>query len=156
VGLEVSSVSCRVCRFRLRALLAAGVALLLVAPAGPASATPETLKRSVSNILFGPLDILFTPVVSARNIVRKLQDVDDTMGVRVAYALPGYGWDMSVQAGAGVTRVLTGIIEFLPGIGLFFFDADLDPLFSPAEKSQALVDYNTPPLNIKFGITSTE
>ena len=132
------------------------LALLLVGMAGPASATPETLKRSVSNVLFGPLDILFTPVVSARNIVRKLQDVDDTMGVRVAYALPGYGWDMGVQVGGGVTRVLTGVLEFLPGIGLFFFDADLDPLFTPAEKSEALVDYDTTPLNIKFGITYTE
>jgi hypothetical protein len=151
-------VSCRVRPFRLRALLAvhAGIALLLVGMAAPASASPETLKRSVSNVLFGPLDILFTPVVSARNIIRKLQDVDDTMGVRVAYALPGYGWDMGVQVGAGVTRVLTGVIEFLPGVGLFFFDADLDPLFSPVEKSQALVDYDTPPLNIKFGITYTE
>jgi hypothetical protein len=146
------------CRARFRAILAvhAGVLLLLVGLAGPASASPETLKRSVSNVLFGPLDILFTPVVSARNIIRKLQDVDDTMGVRVAYALPGYGWDMGVQVGGGVTRVLTGVIEFLPGVGLFFFDADLDPLFTPAEKSNALVDYNTPPLNIKFGITYTE
>lgn len=142
----------------LRALFGvhAGLLLLLTGLAGPASASPETLKRSVSNVLFGPLDILFTPVVSARNIVRKLQDVDDTMGVRVAYALPGYGWDMGVQVGAGVTRVLTGVIEFLPGIGLFFFDADLDPLFTPAEKSEALVDYDTPPLNVKFGITYTE
>jgi hypothetical protein len=142
----------------LRALFGvhAGLLLLLTGLAGPASASPETLKRSVSNVLFGPLDILFTPVVSARNIVRKLQDVDDTMGVRVAYALPGYGWDMGVQVGAGVTRVLTGVIEFLPGLGLFFFDADLDPLFTPAEKSEALVNYDTPPLNIKFGITYTE
>jgi hypothetical protein len=63
---------------------------------------------------------------------------------------------MGVQAGSGVTRVLTGVIEFLPGLGLFFFDADLDPLFAPAERAQALVDYNTPPLNVKFGITYTE
>jgi hypothetical protein len=151
----VPFVSFRARRPRLLAALALST-LLLIGQAGPASATPETLKRSVSNFLFGPLDILFTPVVSARNIIRRLQDVDDTMGVRVAYALPGYGWDMGVQVGAGVTRVLTGVIEFLPGVGLFFFDADLDPLFSPAESGQALVDYDTPPLNIKFGITYTE
>jgi hypothetical protein len=78
------------------------------------------------------------------------------MGVRVAYALPGYGWNMGVQVLSGTVRVITGVLEFLPGVGLFFFDADLDPLFSPAEHGQALVDYDTPPLNVKFGITYTE
>jgi hypothetical protein len=130
--------------------------LLLVALAGPAWASPETLKRSVSNVLFGPLDILFTPVVSARNVIHNLQNVDDTMGVRVAYAVPGFGWNMGVQVLSGTVRVITGVLEFLPGIGLFFFDADLDPLFTPAEKAQALVDYETPPLHVKFGITYTE
>ena len=139
-----------------RPAVLAGVALLLAALAAPASASPETLKRSVSNILFGPLDVAFTPVVSARAVIHNLQNVDDTMGVRVAYAVPGYVWDMGVQIGAGTIRVLTGVIEFLPGLGLFFFDADLDPLFSPVERGQALVDYDTPPLNIKFGITYTE
>jgi hypothetical protein len=130
--------------------------LLLVCLAGPASASPETLKRSVSNFLFGPLDILFSPVVSARNIIHNLQNVDDTMGVRVAYAVPGYGWNMGVQVLSGTVRVITGALEFLPGIGLFFFEADLDPLFTPAEKAQALVDYDTPPLHVKFGVTYTE
>src|SRR5262245_27334376 len=37
-------------------LAALGLAL---AAAPPASASPETLKRSVSNLLFGPLDIIF-------------------------------------------------------------------------------------------------
>ena len=134
----------------------AGLVLLLIALAGPAGASPETLKRSVSNVLFGPLDILFTPVVSARNIINNLQNVDDTMGVRIAYALPGYGWNMGVQVLSGTVRVITGVLEFLPGVGLFFFDADLDPLFTPAEKAQALVDYDTPPLHVKFGITYTE
>jgi hypothetical protein len=133
-----------------------GLILLVAGLAGPASASPETLRRSVSNMLFGPLDVAFTPVVSARNVIYNLENVDDTMGVRVAYALPGYVWNMGVQIGAGTIRVLTGVIEFLPGLGLFFFDADLDPLFSPVERGNALVDIPTPPLNIKFGITYTE
>jgi hypothetical protein len=32
------------------------------------------------------------------------------------------------------------------------FEADLDPLFSPVEKSDALVDEETPVLNVKFGV----
>jgi hypothetical protein len=130
--------------------------LLLAGLAGPASASPETLKRSVGNVLFGPLDIAFTPVVSARDVINNLQNVDDTMGVRVAYAVPGYVWNMGVQIGAGTVRVLTGVLEFLPGLGLFFFDADLDPLFSPVDRAPALVDYDTPPLHFKFGISYTQ
>jgi hypothetical protein len=136
-------------------LLATGV-VLLAGWVGPASGSPETLKRSVSNILMGPLDVVFTPVVAARSVYTNLQNVDDTMGVRVAYALPGYVWNMGVQIAGGTVRVIAGAIEFLPGLGLFFFDADLDPLFAPADKSAALVDYDTPPLNFKFGITYTE
>jgi hypothetical protein len=47
---------------------------------------------------------------------------------------------------------MTGVIEFLPGLGLLPFEADLDPLFSPAEKADALVDKETPILDVKFGI----
>jgi hypothetical protein len=139
----------------LLAVLAA-VALFQAGLAGPASASPETLRRSVSNILFGPLDVVFTPVVSARDVIDHLQNVDDTMGVRVAYAVPGYVWNMGVQIGAGTIRVITGVLEFLPGLGLFFFDADLDPLFSPVDHAPALVDYDTPPLHVKFGISYTD
>jgi hypothetical protein len=142
-------------RARCVGLLATGV-VLLAGLAGPASASPETLKRSVSNLLFGPLDVVLSPLVAARSVYHNLQNVDDTMGVRVAYTLPGYAWNTGVQIGAGTVRVLAGALEFVPGLGLLFFDADLDPLFSPVDKSAALVDYDTPPLNCKFGITYTE
>jgi hypothetical protein len=130
--------------------------LLLVLLPAAASASPETLKRSVGNILFGPLDVAFGPVVAAQSIYENLQNVDDTMGVRIAYTVPGYVWNTAMQVGGGVTRVITGLIEFLPGLGLVFFEADLDPLYAPPERSDALVDYDTPPLHFKFGITYTE
>jgi hypothetical protein len=136
-------------------LLAFGI-LLASSLAGPAAATPETLKRSVSNILMAPLDVAFTPVVAANSLYSNLQNVDDTMPVRIAYVIPGYVWNMGVQIGSAAVRAVAGGIEFLPGLGLLFFDADLDPLFSPVEKAPALVDYDTPPLNFKFGITYTE
>jgi len=142
-------------RTRCLGLLATG-AVILAGLAGPASASPETLKRSMSNLLMGPLDVAFSPYVAAKSVYTNLQNVDDTIGVRVAYAFPGYIWNMGVQIGAGTVRVLAGAIEFLPGLGLFFFDADLDPLFSPVEHSAALVDYDTPPLLVKFGITYTQ
>jgi hypothetical protein len=142
-------------RARRLAVLVFGV-VLWSGLAGPAAASPETLKRSVSNLLMAPLDLVFTPVTAATAVYNNLQNVDDTMPVRIVYVIPGYAWNMGVQIGAATVRAVAGAIEFLPGLGLFFFDADLDPLFSPVDKAPALVDYDTPPLNFKFGITYTE
>ncbi len=131
------------------ALVALGIALSAVAPS---AASPETLKRSMSNMLFGPLDIVFAPVVGTQTVYRNIQDIDDSMWVRVFYLLPGVAWNTTLEAGSGIIRCMTGVIEFLPGIGLLPFEADLDPLFAPPEKADALVDKETPILNVKFGI----
>lgn len=134
-------------------LAAALVALALGAGlAAPAAASPETLKRSVGNILFGPFDTAFSPVVGSQTVYRNIQDIDDSMWVRVAYVVPGVVWNTTLHAGCGIIRTMTGIIEFLPGLGLLFFETDLDVLFSPADKSDALVDVETPVLDIKFGV----
>ena len=74
------------------------------------------------------------------------------MWVRVVYAVPGVAWNTTLIAGSGMIRCMTGLIELLPGIGLLPFKTDLDPLFSPAEKADALVDKETPILDVKFGI----
>lgn len=126
--------------------------LLATAAASPAQASPETLKRSVGNILFGPLDVVFAPVVGSQTVYHNIQDIDDSMWVRVAYVVPGVVWNTTLEAGSGIIRCMTGLIEFLPGLGLLPFKADLDPLFSPVEKSDALVDEETPVLNVKFGV----
>lgn len=142
---------------RIPGLAAALLALLAgLAAAPPAEASPETLKRSVSNILFGPLDVVFAPVVGSRTVYHNIQDIDDSMGVRIAYVIPGVVWNTTLQAGSGIIRVFTGLLEFVPGLGLLPFEADLDPLFSPVEKSDALVDEDTPVLNVKFGVTYVE
>jgi hypothetical protein len=133
-----------------RALAAALVGAL--AAASPAAASPETLKRSMSNMLMGPLDIVFAPVVGSQTVYRNIQDIDDSMWVRVFYVLPGVAWNTTLQAGSGIIRCMTGVIEFLPGLGLLPFEADLDPLFAPPEKADALVDRETPILDVKFGV----
>jgi hypothetical protein len=120
--------------------------------ASPAAASPETLKRAMSNILFAPVDIALSPIVAARSIYNNLRDIDDTVGVKVAYPVPGFAWNTGLQIGAGAIRELTGLIELVPGIFLLPFEADMDPLFAPAEKADALVDVETPPLAVKFGI----
>jgi hypothetical protein len=125
---------------------------LVLAVASPAFASPETLKRSLGNILFAPLDIALAPVVSGQIIFTNLREVDDSRWVRIAYPLPGYVWILGVEIGASILREVTGLIELLPGLGLLFFDADLDPLYQPVERGDALVDEETKLLNVKFGV----
>jgi hypothetical protein len=72
------------------------------------------------------------------------------MWVRVAYVLPGFGWNTVLTIGSGIIRTMAGIIELVPGIGLVPFETDLDAIFYPVEKSVALVDVETPVLNFKF------
>jgi hypothetical protein len=129
--------------------------LLLFGAASPAAASPETLRRSIGNILFAPLDIALSPIVAAHSIYRNLNDIDDSLGVRLVYTIPGFAWNTGLQIGAGAIRELTGLLELVPGLILLPFEADMDALFAPGEKANALVDVETPPLNIKFGIDYT-
>ena len=136
-----------------RAIAVFALALFLAPPAG---ATPDTLKRSIQNILFGPLDVALSPVSSARSIYINIQDIEDSPGVRVAYVLPGFVWNIGINCGAGVIRTVTGAFELIPGLILLPFEADMDPLFAPAERSDGLVDVDTDFLYIKFGISYTD
>jgi hypothetical protein len=121
----------------------------------PVSASPETLKRSVENLTQWPLDLALSPVVAGKTVVQGLQDIDDSTAVKIAYPVPGFVWVTFVQAGTAVLRGLTGVFEFLPGLGLLPFDADLDPLFDPADENEALVDFETPVYDFRFGIDYT-
>jgi hypothetical protein len=135
-----------------RLCVCAAVALPLLFAATAATASTETLKRSMSNILFAPLDIALSPVVAAHSIYHNLNDVGDSLGVRLAYPIPGFAWTTGLTIGAGALRELSGLLELVPGLVLLPFEADMDPLFDPAEKANSLVSIETPPLNVKFGI----
>jgi hypothetical protein len=133
-------------------MLALFSSTLVLFAATPASATPETLKRSVGNILFAPLDIAASPITAGKALYNNLREIDDSRWVRIVFPVPGYGWLLGVQIGGGAIREIAGLLELLPGLGLLFFDADLDPLYDPAERNDALVEVQTPPLKIKFGV----
>jgi len=131
------------------ALFAAALSLFA---STPAAATPETLKRSLGNVLFAPLDIAASPVTAGKALYTNLREIDDARWKRIVFPIPGYAWILGVQIGGGAIREIAGLLELVPGLGLLFFDADLDPLFDPAERNEALMDMDTPPLNIKFGV----
>jgi hypothetical protein len=135
------------------ALLAGlGAALLLAAPA---QASPETLKRSLGNILFAPLDVALAPVVGAKTVYDGVRFIDDSLWVRIVYPVPGVVWNTGIVIGIGVVREMTGLIELIPGLLLFFSKDDLDPLLDPAESADALVEIENDFLPIRFGLLYT-
>jgi len=121
----------------------------------PVLASPETLKRSVENLTLWPLDLALSPVVAGKTVYQNLRDIDDSIAVKIVYPVPGFVWVTFVQGGAAVLRGITGVFEFLPGLGLLPFEADLDPIFDMAEENEALVDFETPVYDLKFGISYT-
>ena len=129
----------------------AALAALLFA-AAPAQAGPDVLKRSLGNILFAPADLVLSPVVAANTMYNNLRTVDDSLMVRVAYVPMGFAWNTGVQAMGAVTREITGLLELLPGIGLFFLDADMDPLLAPVERGNALVNVESEIFPVKIGV----
>jgi hypothetical protein len=88
--------------------------------------------------------MLLAPLTAGYTLVNNIRDIDDSTGVRVAYAVPGYGWLTGLNFAAGAMRGVAGIIEFIPGIVVYPFTADLDALYDPADRSPALVEIENP------------
>lgn len=136
---------------------ALALCLLLAAlfAASPAAATYETLKRSLGNIVFAPFDMALSPVVAGNTIYNNLREVEDSLGVRVVYVPMGFCWNTGVQAMSAVVREITGLIEFVPGLIVLPLDADLDPIYAPVERGDALMNVETTPLRVKVGVDYT-
>ncbi|MBW2270655.1 MAG: hypothetical protein JRH16_18985 [Deltaproteobacteria bacterium] len=138
---------------RARPLLALATTLcLVVAWASPATATEATFKRAMSNLLFGPFDIVLSPIVGPRSVYQNLQDIDDSTGVRIAYTVPGVVWNTFFNVGGGMLRVFTGALEIVPGVLLLPFETDMNPLFAPPERAEALIEEETHLGTVKIGI----
>jgi hypothetical protein len=124
------------------ALLAA--ALLLGPMTDPAAASPETMRRGLGNIVGGPLDALLSPIQGGYTLAINLRDIDDTAAVRVVYVLPGWIWLTAMNFGSGGIRAVTGLLEMVPGVLLFPFKTDIDPMFDAVESARAFVNYDNP------------
>ncbi len=70
-----------------------------------------------------------------------MRSIGDSTAVRIFYPLPGFAWNTMANAGAGVLRTVTGVMEFVPGIVLLPFEADLDPLFDPPYSAPSIVNW---------------
>ena len=134
------------------ASLTAALLALAVAPAG---ASPKTLKRSIENMTQAPLDVAAAPVVAGWTIYKNMREIGDSTAVRIVYPVPGFAWNTMVNIGAGVLRGVTGVIEFVPGIVLLPFEADLDPLFDPSIDQQGLVSWQNGIYDVNFAVDYT-
>lgn len=122
----------------------------------PAMAGAQTLKRGVGNIIQAPIDLALTPITAGIVVYRNMRNIDDTTAVRVAYALPGYLWLVGLFMGASVLRCFSGFLEFIPGLFLVFTDAEMDPMFAPVERGEAVIwDYPTAVMDFKIGMDYT-
>ncbi|MDG2049289.1 MAG: hypothetical protein P8M78_03915 [Myxococcota bacterium] len=122
-----------------------GALALSISGAAPnAYASPETLRRSFSNIIGGPLDMILSPITATMTVARNLKEVDDSTAVRLVYAVPGIFWLTGLDFGSGFIRCATGALEFPPGIFLFPFEPDVDTLFDPVDDAGALIDLDNP------------
>lgn len=135
-----------------RRLFAAGLAFALLV-SSPAGASPETLRRSFSNMLMSPLDLVCGPYVGVKSVIVNVRDIGDTTAVRVFYFLPGLGWNIGMQGFGAAFRTLAGILELVPGLVLLPFETDLDPIYALPERQDAIVDIETPVLYFKFCIS---
>ena len=117
-------------------VLLSAVALLA---AGSAGATTTVIKRSFENMPQGVVDAALSPVTAGTAIYHNMTTIEDTVPVRVAYAVPGYFWNIMCNFGGGIIRSLTGVMELPAGLVLLFSDADMEPLFDPAEDNEALL-----------------
>lgn len=139
-------------RFVASLVLALGITPLAALPARAGGAV---LKRAASNIICAPFDAALAPVVAGTTMVENLKTIGDSDAVRYFYPPFGYIWLTGVQLGASVLRGLSGALEFPIGVALLPFDFETSPLFDPAERGEALVDQDLPPVHFKIGIDYT-
>jgi len=133
-----------------RALFAVLVTVMIGSVlAAPASASPDTIRRGFGNIVGGPMDMILSPITGILTLAQNLQDIDDSPGVRLTYALPGWVWLTGLNLGAGGIRAITGCLEMLPGVILFPFKTDIDPLFDPVDDAGALIELENPLVDIE-------
>ena len=122
---------------------------MLIMTSVSASASPDTLRRAFGNIFMGPLDMVLSPVVAVKTTAENLSDVDDTDAVRVVYAVPGVIFLTGLDFASGIIRTITGALEVVPGVLVFPFETDLDPLFDPVEDAPALVNWENPLVDVE-------
>jgi len=112
--------------------------------AAPASGSPETLRRSFGNLLQAPLDFALAPVTAGIAARENMEVVTDNPVGRAGYVVGGYPGLVLLQVGIASARMVTGVVQFLPGLALLPFEADLPGRFDYFSQGRALVEGENP------------
>ena len=140
---------------RASTLVAAGVIAVASLHAAPVRGGAMPLKRSVENMLQGPLDVALTPVVAATTTYRNLGAEEHTAVGKVGLGLLTYTGFLFYDSLAACFRTWAGALEFPVAIGALaatpFTEWSPPEIFS-LEGTPALVDYPTKAFDVKFGV----
>ena len=122
--------------------LSAGLVLWL--GTGAASASPDTLRVALEDVIMGTVDVVVAPGNGGIATVRNLDEVSDDGFLQGLYFVPALLGLTTLQVAQGALRVATGAVELIPGIFLFPFEADLDPDLNVFRRGELMVDLENP------------
>jgi len=138
-----------------------GVLLIVVVARAPRLAhaegdRTETLRRAVSNVLLGPLDVALSPVVTAQALSTSAEAAGYSwLGTGALELIAGPGWYFPVTATAGVFRVWSGLAEMPVGLALLVTKSVTNwqpPAFFDVHEEPAMVSQPDAVIPIKFGV----
>lgn len=125
--------------------------LLIGLHPSPAGADASQLCRSVSSIVLAPTDLLFAPVIAAKDIWYGMGEWDDPVTLRMAGVFPGYVYLNAMQVGGFVIRVVGGVIEFPMGLFTLFREGAAGWLFYSHADMYALYSAQFGPCPVRIG-----
>ena len=134
-------------------LVVAALALTVVLGAAPrdASADGTGLCRAFTTMLLAPTDILFAPVIAARDLHYGLISQGDPVALQAVGTLTGYLWLLTLQGGGAVLRFASGAYEVIPGIFTLFEDGPSTPLNRSQDEAWALYSEDFGPCPVRIG-----
>ena len=139
------------------------VGLLMVAVAAreprPAYAEGDrtaTLRRAVSNVLLGPLDVALSPIVTVQALDANARAAGYPWPATAALELlGGGGWFFPLTAVTGVFRMWSGFAEIPVGLALLVSKSftNWEPgAFFEVREEPALVSWPNLVMPVKFGV----
>jgi hypothetical protein len=131
------------------------LALIVVVGGLPrnASADASGLCRSFGMITLAPTDVLFGPFIAAKDLKYGMDEMGDALSMKLLMAIPGYLWLCTLQGGGAILRVISGGLEFIPGVFTLFREGPSKPMFTSQDEAWALYSADWGPCPIRVGVS---
>ena len=116
-----------------------------------AAADAHQFCRANMNLVLSPFDIVFSPIITAKDMYYGLNEVGDEVVIQIVATLPGYLYLNAVQIGGGVIRFASGLFEWIPGLFTLRRDGSTGALFRSQDETWQLWSTEVGPCPIRFG-----